>query len=56
MVKTKNGRIVLLWKWALCDSKNSKCLKELEAIGLLSKLTGIPVLVLSDLPIASILY
>ena len=33
VVKTKNGRIMLLSKWAVCDSKKSKFLKEQEAKG-----------------------
>ena len=37
-----------------CDSKKSKFIKEQEARGLLSKLTGIKVPILSDLPIANI--
>ena len=31
VVKTKNGRIMLLSKWAVCDSKKSKFIKEQEA-------------------------
>ena len=38
VVKTKNGRIILLSKYSVCNSKNSKFLKEQEAIGLLSSL------------------
>ena len=34
----KNGRIVLLSKCAVCDSKKSKFIKEQEARGLLSSL------------------
>ena len=44
VVKTKNGRIMLLSKCAVCDSKKSKFIKEQEARGLLSKLAGIKVL------------
>ena len=36
VVKTKNGRIMLLSKCSLCISKKSKFLKEQEAKGLLS--------------------
>ena len=32
--RTKNGRIMLLEKSAVCDSKNSKFIKEQEASGL----------------------
>ena len=38
VVKTKNGRIMLLLKCAVCDSKKSKFIKGQEAIGLLSSL------------------
>ena len=36
--KTKNGRIMLLSKCAVCDSKKSKFIKQQEASGLLSSL------------------
>ena len=36
--KTKNGRIMLFTKYAVCDSKNSKFIKEQEASELLSSL------------------
>ena len=35
---TKNGRIILLSKCALCDSKKSKYIKQQEASGFLSSL------------------
>ena len=38
VVKTKNGRIILLSKCGVCDSKKSKFIKEQEASGLLSSL------------------
>ena len=38
VVKTKNGRIMLLLKYAVCDSKNSKFIKEKEASRLLRRL------------------
>ena len=37
-VRTKNGRIMLLWKCDVCDSKKSKFMKEQEASRLLSSL------------------
>ena len=37
-VRTKNGRIMLLSKCAVCDSKKLKFIKEQEANGLLSSL------------------
>ena len=42
---------MLLSKCAVCDSKKSKFLKEQEAKGLLSNLTGVKIPLLSDLPI-----
>ena len=36
VAKTKSRRIMLLLKWAVCDSKKSKFIKEQEASGLLS--------------------
>ena len=38
VVKTKNERIMLLSKCAMCDIKKSKFIKEQEASGLLSSL------------------
>ena len=38
VVKTKNGRIMLLLKCSVCSSKKLKILKEQEARGLLSSL------------------
>ena len=38
VTKTKNGRVVLLWKCAVCDSKKSKFIKQQEASKLLSSL------------------
>ena len=45
---TKNGRIMLLSKCAVCDSKKLKFIKKKEAIGLISSL-GIQML-LSKIP------
>ena len=36
--RTKNGRIMLLSKCTVCDSKNSKFIKQQKACGLLSSL------------------
>ena len=33
---TSNGRKTILWKWAICGSKNSRFIKNQEAKGLLS--------------------
>ena len=38
VARTKNGRIMLLSKCALCDSKKLKFIKQQEASGLLSSL------------------
>ena len=38
VVKTKNGRVMLLSKSAVCDSKKMKFIKEQEASWLLSSL------------------
>ena len=53
IVRTKNGRIMFLSKCAVYHSKKSKFIKQQEARGLLSNLTGIKVPILSDLPIAN---
>ena len=50
-VRNKNGRIMLLSKCLVGDSKRSKFLKEKEARGLLSSLMGVKIPILSDLPI-----
>ena len=51
VVRTKNGKIMLFSKYALCNSKKLTFFKEQEAKGLLSNLTGVKILFLSDLPI-----
>ena len=56
VVRTQKERIMLLSKWPVCNSKQSKFLKEPEARGLLSNLTGIKVPILSDLPITNVLF
>ena len=38
VMKTENGRIMLLWKCAVCDSKKSKFIKEEERTGLSNSL------------------
>ena len=38
VVRTKNRKIMILSKFAVCDSKKSKFIKEQEASGLLSSL------------------
>ena len=49
IVKTKNERIMLISKYAVCDSKKSKFIKEQEASGFLSS-SGIKTL-LSKIPL-----
>ena len=49
VVKTKNERIMLISKYAVCDSKKSKFIKEQEASGFLSS-SGIKTL-LSKIPL-----
>ena len=54
MIKTKNGRLALSSKCAVCGSKKSRLMKEQEAEGLLSNL-GIKT-PLSKLPLLNILF
>ena len=54
--KTENGEVMVLSKCAVCDRKKSKFIKEQEARGFLTKLTRIKVPILTDLPIANILF
>ena len=49
VLKTKNGKTMLLSKCALCGSKKSKFMKKQEAKGLLSSL-GVKIL-LSKIPL-----
>ena len=54
MMKSKNGRLMLLSKCAVCGSKKSKFMKEQEAEGLLSSL-GIRT-PLSKIPLLNVLF
>ena len=54
MIKTKNGKLVLLSKCAVCSSKKSRFIKEQEAKVLLSNL-GIKI-PLSKIPILNVLF
>ena len=56
VLRTKNGRIMLLSKCALCNSKKLKFLKEQEARGLLSNLIGIKITNLSYLSTLNTLF
>ena len=53
MIKTKNGKLVLLSKYAVCSSKKSRFIKEQEA-KVLSNL-GIKTL-LSKIPLLNVLF
>ena len=54
MVKTRNGRLVLSSKWAVCGSTKSRFMKEQEAEGLLINL-GMKT-ALSKIPLLNILF
>ena len=54
--RTKNRRIMLLSKCVVCNSKKSKFLKEQEAGGILSSLTGIKLPGLSNLPLLNAIF
>ena len=54
MMKTKNGRVVLSSKCAICGSKKLKFMKEQEAQGLLGNL-GIRT-PLSKIPLLNVLF
>ena len=56
VLRTKNGRIMLLSKCVLCNSKKLKFLKEQEVRGLLSNLIGIKITNLSDLSTLNTLF
>ena len=53
--KTTNGKTLILSKCAVCGSKKSKFIKEQQAKGLLSALTGIKTL-LSNIPIVGDIF
>ena len=54
MIKTKNGRLMLSSKYAVCGTKKSRFIKEQEAEGLLSNL-GIKT-PLSKIPLLDLLF
>ena len=54
MMKTKNGRLMLSSKCAVCGSKKSKLMTEQEAKGLLSNL-GIKT-TLGKIPVLNVLF
>ena len=51
VVRTKNGRIMLLSNFSVCNNKKLEFLKEQETKGLISNLTDIKIPILSDLPV-----
>ena len=55
VVRTKNGRIMLVSRCSVCNSKKSEFLKEKIAKGLVSSLTGIKLRVSSDIPFSFVL-
>ena len=56
VIKDKNGRMMLLSKYVVCNNKKSKFIKKQQARELLSNLTGIKVTILSDSPIINTLF
>ena len=56
LVKTKNGRMMLLSKCAVCNSKKYKFLKEQGAKQLLGNLLGVKTPVLGDIPLVNTLF
>ena len=56
VVMTKNGRIMLLPKFSVCNGKILNFLKKQEARGLLSNLIGVKISILSDLPLLNALF
>ena len=54
IVRTKNNRLMMLLKCAICNNKNSRFIKEQETRGLLSNL-GIRTL-LSKIPLLNVLF
>ena len=56
VVRTKNKRIMLLSRCAVCNSKKSKFLKEQEAKKILCNLLGIKVPILNNIPIVNTLF
>ena len=56
VLRTKNGRIMLLSKCSVCNSEKLKFLKEQEARGLLINLLGVKVPILSDIVIVNTLF
>ena len=56
VAKTKYRKIRLLSTCSVCNSKNSKFLKEQETRGWLDNLLGVKVPILGDIPIINTLF
>ena len=56
VVRTKNGRIILLSICEVCNSKKSKFLKEQEAKGLLRNILGTKIPILGDIFLVNTLF
>ena len=54
IVRTKNGRVMLLSKCSVSNSEKLKFFKEQETRKILSNLTGVKILLLSNLPILNV--
>ena len=54
--KTKNGRIMLLSKFTVCNIKKSKFIKDQETKRLLANLLGAKIQILSDIPLVNTLF
>ena len=56
VVRTKNGKIMLLSKYEVCNSTKLKFIKKQEARGVLSNFLGVKVEILSDILILNTLF
>ena len=56
VVRTKNGGIMFLSIFSMCNSIKLKFLKEQEARGLLSNLTAVKMPFLSNIPVVNTLF
>ena len=50
VLRSKNKRIMLLWKFSVCNCKKSKFVKEQEAKGPLGNFLGAKLTILGDIP------
>ena len=56
VVRTKNGRIMLLSNCVVSDGKKSKFIKEQEATGLLGNSLGAEISILDYIPLVNTLF